>query len=181
MRFADIPIDWSDFRLTLRQTTDILRRFDALEPDDHRAIVDLGRDSGFEPLVKRWYEATSGVNGGNRTRRARATRPAGLDQVLVLALRPFLARCAEVLMQRTDLPAVDARPLSLLRMGAGFLGDHARTPSAVSICGRCLAQWAFDADQLPVLRATTTARASPRSPRATAATASTRATSAAAT
>ncbi len=104
VRFADIPIDWSDFRLTLRQTTDILRRFDALEPDDHRAIVELGRDSGFEPLVKRWYEATSGVNGDDPKVRAHDDAPAGLDQVLVLALRPFLARCAEVLMQRTDLP-----------------------------------------------------------------------------
>ena len=49
VRFADIPIDWTDFRLTLRQTADILRRFDALESDQQRAIVDLGRDSGFEP------------------------------------------------------------------------------------------------------------------------------------
>ena len=71
VRFADIPIDWSDFRLTLRQTTDILRRFEALEPDEHRAIVDLGRDSGFEPLVKRWYEATSGVNGDDPKARVR--------------------------------------------------------------------------------------------------------------
>src|SRR5262245_57570355 len=33
VRFGDIPLAWSDFRLTLRQTADILRRFEALEPD----------------------------------------------------------------------------------------------------------------------------------------------------
>ena len=31
VRFKDIPLEWSDFRLTLRQTADILHRFDALE------------------------------------------------------------------------------------------------------------------------------------------------------
>src|SRR5437588_3736330 len=43
VRFRDIPLDWSDLRLTLRQTADILRRFDALEPADQTRIVALGR------------------------------------------------------------------------------------------------------------------------------------------
>ena len=30
--------------------------------------------------------------------------PASLEQVLVLSIRPFLARCAEALQQRGDLP-----------------------------------------------------------------------------
>jgi hypothetical protein len=148
VRFADIPIDWSDFRLTLRQTTDILRRFDALEPDDHRAIVGLGRGSGFEPLVKRWYEVTSGVNGDNRDVRAHEDAPPGLDQVLVLALRPFLARCSEVLMQRTDLPlwAHGHCPY------CGWEPDFSVITRAAErrlFCGRCLAQWAFDAIRCP--------------------------------
>jgi len=29
VRFTDIPLDWTDFRLTFRQTAEILRRFDA--------------------------------------------------------------------------------------------------------------------------------------------------------
>ena len=51
VRFADIPLDWTDFRLTLRQTADILQRFEALERADYDrilaivaafAIVDIG-------------------------------------------------------------------------------------------------------------------------------------------
>jgi hypothetical protein len=148
VRFADIPIDWSDFRLTLRQTTDILRRFDALEPDEHRAIVDLGRDSSFEPLVKRWYEATSGVNGGDPGARAQIDGPAGLDQVLVLALRPFLARCSEVLMQRTDLPAWTHGHCPYCGWEPDF-SVITRSAERRLICGRCLAQWAFDAINCP--------------------------------
>jgi hypothetical protein len=85
VRFKDIPLDWTDFRLTFRQTADILRRFDALEPADHKTLVDLARDGNtLEPVVAQWYESTSG--GGV----ARPDAPASLDQVLVLALRPFL-------------------------------------------------------------------------------------------
>src|SRR5207253_10904292 len=30
VRFRDIPLEWTDFRLTFRQTADILQRFEAL-------------------------------------------------------------------------------------------------------------------------------------------------------
>lgn len=148
VQFGDIPIDWSDLRLTLRQTADILRRFEALDTDDYHAIVGLGRDSGFEPLVRRWYEATSGVNGADPKGRAQENAPASLDQVLVLALRPFLARCAEVLMPRADLPPWTHGHCPY----CGWEADFAViTPSADRrlICGRCLAQWPFDAIACP--------------------------------
>jgi formate dehydrogenase formation protein len=142
VRFQDIPLEWTDFRLTFRQTADILRRFEALEPADHQTIVALGREGhALEPIVERWYGETSGVDGANPHERP-ADRPAGLDQVLVLAIRPFLARCAEVLMQKADL--------SGWRHGhcpyCGWEPDFAViTPSAERrlICGRCVAQWAF--------------------------------------
>src|SRR6185295_17034077 len=89
VRFRDIPLEWSDFRLTFRQTADILQRFDALERADYDKIVALGRDgNALEPLVGSWYEATAGVEAGTDPRqRAPSDAPAGLDQVLVLALR----------------------------------------------------------------------------------------------
>ena len=62
VRFSDIPLDWTDFRLTFRQTADILLRFEALERADYEAIVAMGRDgNALEPLVTMWYEATAGV------------------------------------------------------------------------------------------------------------------------
>ena len=71
VRFGDIPLDWTDFRLTLRQTADILRRFDALEPAEYTAIIALARDgNALEPIVSAWYNATSGA-GGDKPRTAR--------------------------------------------------------------------------------------------------------------
>src|SRR4029079_9301524 len=86
VRFRDIPLEWSDFRLTFRQTADILQRFDALERPDYDKIVSLGRDgNALEPLVKTWYDASSGVDAGADARtRTAPDAPGGLDQVLVL-------------------------------------------------------------------------------------------------
>jgi hypothetical protein len=143
VRFADIPLDWTDFRLTLRQTADILRRHDALEAADHAAIVQLGRDGhALEPLVTQWYNATSGVNGGDPRDRLPAGAPSSLEQVLVLALRPFLARCAEALAQEVESSPWNHGHCPF----CGWEPDFAViTPSADRrlICGRCVAQWPF--------------------------------------
>src|SRR2546422_10849667 len=83
VRFRDIPLEWSDFRLTFRQTADILQRFEALERAEHEKIVALGRDgNALEPLVSGWYEATSGVEAGAAPGdTAPAGAPPSLDQV----------------------------------------------------------------------------------------------------
>jgi hypothetical protein len=140
VRFRDIPIEWSDFRLTFRQTADILHRHEALERGDYDKIVAIGREGNtLEPLVTAWYDATSGVDGAHRPP---SDAPAAVDQVLVLALRPFLARCAEALTQRVDLSSWTHGHCPF----CGWEPDFAViTPSAERrlICGRCLAHWSF--------------------------------------
>jgi hypothetical protein len=161
VRFGDIPLEWSDFRLTLRQTADILRRFDALEPAEHQHIVALGRDgNALEPIVSGWYEASSAAgtknpenqgnpeNQENPRSRLPSGAPPSLEQVLVLAIRPFLARCAEAMMQRVELSRWTHGHCPF----CGWEPDFAViTPSADRrlICGRCVAQWAFGAHQCP--------------------------------
>jgi hypothetical protein len=145
VRFEDIPLNWSDFRLALRQNADILLRHEALDLKEHGEIVALGREGNtLEPIVSRWYTSTAGVEAGTNASKSRPEiEPPGLEQVLLLALRPFLTRCAEALVQ-----AVDA---STWRRGhcpfCGWEPDFAFiTPNAERrlICGRCLAQWVFD-------------------------------------
>ena len=144
VRFADIPLEWTDFRLTFRQTADILRRHEVIEPAEHETIIALGREAhALEPVVTTWYQSTSGVDGTAAGERLPPGSPGSLEQVLVLALRPFLARCAESLIQRTDL--------SPWRRGhcpfCGWEPDFAViTPAADRhlICGRCLAEWPFE-------------------------------------
>ena len=149
VRFGDIPIEWSDVRLSLRQTADILQRHDCLDRSDHDEIVALGRDGhALEPLVERWYLATSRVEGDQPGARLPDTAPAALDQVLVLAMRPFLARCAEALLPREEFagwrhghcPACGWEPEFSVIM-----------PNAERrlICGRCLGQWTFAALACP--------------------------------
>lgn len=145
VRFRDIPLDWSDFRLTLRQTADILHRHEALDRADYQRIVALGREGNvLEPLVIDWYNASSGVESpvDSSAPRIPPGEPPSLEQVLVLAIRPFLARCAEALTQRSDLSAWPHGHCPV----CGWEPDFAViTPSADRrlICGRCSAQWAY--------------------------------------
>ena len=143
VRFQDIPLDWTDFRLTFRQTADILRRFEVLDQAEHETIVALGRDSNvLEPLVTQWYEATSGVESGDAQVMSPNATPT-LEQVLVLALRPFLARCAEVLAKHDGVSAAARGRCPY----CGWEPDFAViTPAAERrlICGRCTAEWPFD-------------------------------------
>ena len=144
VRFGDIPLEWSDFRLTLRQTADILLRFEAIERVDHERILALARDgNALEPLVSQWYAASSGVEGGDDARvNEIADGPAGLDQVLVLAIRPFLARCAEALTPQVDLGNWTHGHCPICGWETDF---SVITPGADRrlFCGRCVAQWAF--------------------------------------
>ena len=140
IRFGDIPLDWTDFRLTFRQTADILQRFEALERDDYDAIVAVGREGkAIEPLVKSWYERTS---GHDTSAAPPSSVPASVDHVLLLALRPFLARSAEALNERIDVSSWKHGHCPF----CGWEPDFAViTPSADRrlVCGRCVAQWTF--------------------------------------
>ena len=146
VRFEDIPLEWSDFRLTFRQTADILLRFEALDRVDYDAIVALGRDGdALQPVVSQWYEVSSGARDGARTP---VDAPASLEHVLVLALRPFLTRCADAVSQRVDLSSWPHGHCPF----CGWEPDFAAiTPSAERrlICGRCAGQWAFGAFTCP--------------------------------
>lgn len=146
VRFREIPLQWTDFRLTFRQTADILQRFDALERAEHQTIVALGREgNSLEPLVTAWYDATSGVEATvDAAARQRATgdAPPNVEHVLLLAIRPFLARCAEALAQRVDVSTWTHGHCPF----CGWEPDFAVVmPNAERrlVCGRCVAQWSF--------------------------------------
>jgi formate dehydrogenase maturation protein FdhE len=148
IRFADIPLEWTDFRLTFRQVADILFRYEAFDRAEHEQLLSLGREKALELIVRDWYHATSGVDGGERGQRAPDGAPASLDHVLLLALRPFLARCVEALQQRVDLSGWRHHHCPY----CGWEPDFAViTPSADRrlVCGRCVAQWAYDALACP--------------------------------
>lgn len=144
VRFEDIPLEWSDFRLSLRQTVDIMTRHELLDRRDCERILALGRDGDtLGPLVTAWYTASTEHGEPAAREQALGDAPPSADHVFALAIRPFLARCAEVLMQRGDLAAWRNGHCPV----CGWEPDFAViTPAGERrlICGRCLAQWLFD-------------------------------------
>lgn len=150
VRFGDIPLEWTNFRLSMRQTADILFHYDAIDREEHDRILTLARQGDqLGPLVTDWYEATSGVNG--RRQPAQTLDMPSLPQVFALAMRPFLARSAESLMPRVEL--------SRWQFGhcpfCGAEPDFATVTSSGErrlICGRCTAHWTFGAYTCPFCR-----------------------------
>lgn len=151
VRFIDIPLDWTEFRLSLRQTADILRRHDALDRDEHQRILSLARSGNdLEPLVARWYDTTSRLANGHEPDNEATAAEASPDlhQVLALAIRPFLSRSAEALERQHDFTewAYGHCPY------CGWEPDFAVIVASGErrlICGRCSAQWTFGAHTCP--------------------------------
>lgn len=138
LSFEAIPFELSDLRLMVRQTADVLRRYGALEDDDYRAMQDLGRDAQLAAVAGRWYAQTT--RGGPRAATPDGDRTGMLDEVLSLAMQPFLSRCAEVLQPRPELSAW-TYPWCALCGGEPTLSVITRSAERHLICGRCTLRW----------------------------------------
>lgn len=145
LRFEDIPLELSDLRLVVRQTADVMRRFDALDAADYEQVQHLGRDMTLVEVIGRWYRAGADKHAAPMGA-APSPHTAGadevLDQVMNLAMRPFLARCAEVLQQRVELAIWTHAHCALCGGEPDF---SVITPAAERhlICGRCGLRWKF--------------------------------------
>jgi formate dehydrogenase formation protein len=151
LRFQDIKIETTDLRLLVRQIADVLRRHGALDEADYQRIQTIGRDMNLLELAERWYRtgvrhhsvAAVGLGHPSMTTGGREGGDETLDQVLALAMRPWLTRCAEVLQQRAELALWTHSHCAL----CGSEPDFAViTPAAERhlICGRCALRWKFE-------------------------------------
>ena len=157
LRFENIPLDLTDLRLMVRQTADVLRRHGALEESDYQAVQTLGRDMKLLAVVGQWYRsaaeahAVAGVGVGPSADASNPNEDPVVGQVLTLAMRPFLSRCAEVLQQREELSIWTHAHCAL----CGGEPDFAViTPAAERhlICGRCGLRWKFEPLTCPYCR-----------------------------
>jgi FdhE protein len=150
LRFEDIRLDWTEFRLVFRQTADVLRRFDALDEDDYRALQAITRDgNALDPLVARWFDAAAAPGAG--AAEPPPTPPvyqAAMEQVLALAMRPFLERCADLIQQQVDFGAW-RRGSCPLCGGEPEFAVLLSSSGRMLICGRCSARWPFDDTRCP--------------------------------
>jgi formate dehydrogenase maturation protein FdhE len=157
LRFEEIPLDLTDLRLMVRQVADVLRRFGALEDADYHKVQSLGRDMKLLGTVGEWYRAVAERQAPAGVAAVAAQAPAPADdggmvgQVLTLAMRPFLSRCAEVLQQRRDLGIWTHGHCAL----CGGEPDFAViTPAAERhlICSRCTLRWNYEPLTCPYCR-----------------------------
>ena len=155
LRFEDIPLELTDLRLIVRQTADVLRRFGSLDDPDYQKVQAMGRDMTLVTVASQWYrsaaERHAAASVGVGANAAAPSVDAVIDQVLTLAMRPFLSRCAEVLQQRPEL-AIWTHPHCAL---CGGEPDFAViTPAAERhlICSRCTLRWKFEALTCPYCR-----------------------------
>ena len=146
----------TDLRLIVRQTADVLRRFGALEDLDYEKVQALGRDMALLEVAGEWYRsaaerhAAAGVGARGIVSSVRAD--AGmLGQVLTLAMRPFLSRCAEVLQQRADL-TIWTHPHCPLCGGEPDLAVITPAAERHLICSRCTLRWKFEPLTCPYCR-----------------------------
>lgn len=142
--FEDLPLDWTDFRWLVRETADLLRRFDELPADAARRLLKLSREAGeLQDLAERWF----------RTRVSPKMDPAGAvpaeyDPVFALAFRPYLVRCAAALGPRLALDAWQ-RGTCPLCAGEPELAVLAVQPERTLVCGRCSLRWPHDPPRCP--------------------------------
>jgi hypothetical protein len=156
LRFDEIPLDLTDLRLMVRQTADVLRRHGAIEEADYQKVQALGRDMRLVTVVGQWYRSAAeshavvSVGVGSVAADSEAEDPI-VSQVLTLAMRPFLSRCAEVIQQRADL-AIWSHPHCAV---CGAEPDFAViTPAAERhlICSRCTLRWKYETLTCPYCR-----------------------------
>jgi len=137
LQFEQLPLEWGEVRFLLRATASAMRTHEALDESDFRRVDALCRDVDRLPqAIRSWYESTKAD--------APPIEPqaAGLEPVLLQAMRPFLTRSADAIMAMTDLAGWTRGTCPLC---AGEPDFAVITPAAdrILICGRCSARWRF--------------------------------------
>jgi formate dehydrogenase maturation protein FdhE len=158
LRFEDIRIEPSDLRLLVRQIADVMRRHGALDDLDYQRIQTVARDMNLD-VAGQWYgrgahrQAVAAI-GMSRHEPSAGDEESGddaLDQVMNLAMRPWMTRCADVPQQRPELALWTHTHCAL----CGAEPDLAViTPAAERhlICSRCALRWKFEPLTCPYCR-----------------------------
>ena len=137
LRFEQIPLDWSDVRLAVREIADALRRHDAIDADDYATAQILShRGHDLESLAAAWYAGPAALA------RLDAPPPEMLAELIGLALRPSLRRCADAFGRAVDWSSW-RRGRCPLCGGEPELATITPDAQRLLICGRCHARWPF--------------------------------------
>jgi FdhE protein len=140
LAFDHVPVDWSDLRFLVRSIADAMRTHEAIEADDYRRVEALSSDSEqLRGAIRNWYEASRPVPAGGHEP---SPEVAGLEPLLLQAMRPFLSKCADAIMART---VFKGWPHGNCPLCGGEPDFSVITPAAerLLLCSRCTARWRF--------------------------------------
>src|SRR5215467_9833702 len=141
LTFEQVPIDWSDLRFLVRSTADAMRAHEAIEPDDFKRVETLSRDpERLPPAIRDWFDKARPIPAGGGEV---SSEIAGLEPLLLQAMRPFLTRCAEAVTARTTF---QGWPHGNCPLCGGEPDLSIITPAAdrLLMCSRCTSRWRFD-------------------------------------
>ena len=136
LEFAQIPFDWNDVRLLIRQITDVLRRHEVIDAAAASALHAVGRSPALPDVMRAWFDLEP------------ANDVEMLGEVLGWAARPYLQRTAEVLQQRISLAGWTRRTCPMCAAEPEF-SVITMSGERQLVCGRCHVRWHFDAIACP--------------------------------
>jgi hypothetical protein len=141
IEFDDIAFDWSDARRLVRDAAELLRRFELVDNDEAAEMTALVRDAQELPLFLRaWYDRPVRDADADALSTAIEAGP-GAGQVCLLAMRPYLARCAAAVAAFVDQRDTASPSCPVCAGEPDFTVWSARGRTLV--CGRCTARWAY--------------------------------------
>ena len=140
LTFDQLPIDWSDLRFLVRSTAEAMRTHDAIETEDYRRADALEHNpERLKPAVRNWYESARPATAGGGEVLAEI---AGLEPLILQAMRPFLSRCADAVMARTPFQAW-TQGFCPLCGGEPDLSIITPAAERLLICSRCTSRWRY--------------------------------------
>ncbi len=146
LQFDEIPLDWSDFRRTFRETAEALRRHGMMDDADCQRVHALTRDGdALPPLARWWYNSGADPKSAGDAPIEQAEH---LHHALLHALRPFLMRSAEAILPQVDLRAWQRGTCPLCGGDPEFSVWNASGERQL-LCARCAGQWIFPDPQCP--------------------------------
>lgn len=138
IEFDEIAFDWSDARRLVRDAADLLNRFELVEPSEASAMVALVRDAAALPaLLRAWYDRP--IDDGAASHEL-ASSP-GVSQVCLVAMRPYLARCAAAVQATLDRITDVCAACPVCAGEPDFTVWSARGRRLV--CSRCTGRWPY--------------------------------------
>jgi formate dehydrogenase maturation protein FdhE len=139
IEFDEIAFDWSDARRLVRDAADLLKRFELVDGAEATAMTTVVRDAAALPaLLRAWYDRP--LADVATPHDGLAASP-GAAQVCLVAMRPYLARCAAAVQASLEQLSQSVSACPVCAGEPDFTVWSVRGRQLV--CSRCTARWPY--------------------------------------